>query len=359
MQLRRIDLKQFRCFKHLSLNFDERMVLITGPNGSGKTSLLEALHYLGYLRSFRTASPHHLVHYGQQSFFLKATIEDDIAQETEVQAGFAEGKRVVRVNKRQVRSYKELVDHYRVITITEDDLDIIKGSPSIRRAFFDQVILLKDPDFIQLFRKYRHILENRNSLLKNGSDRVSLHHWTELLWLASGEIQRRRMQTLSMLAAGTNELLKANIDEPIAINFVYKPKKGCDQSGFDDFLKEHGAILEEEQRYGRSLFGIHLDDICIEFQRKKSKIYASRGQQKLTVLLLKIAQLQDLTSQRGPCLLLLDDFMTDFDQDWGTRFIELISGIAGNQVVFVSPLQHGIFEQLLLKKGAQLIELNM
>lgn len=358
MQLRSIDLKQFRCFKQLHLDFDKKIMLITGPNGSGKTSILEALHYLGSLRSFRSASPNNMVYCGRKSFFLKALIEDKLGQPTEIRAGFSEGKRVIRINKRQVKSYKELIDYYRVITITEDDLDIIKGGPGVRRTFLDQVILHKDPTFMQLFRKYRNTLENRNSLLKNGSDRLSLLHWTELLWQISDTIQKRRIETLSDLAAGTNILLKNHFDQSITINFFYKPKKFCNQNCFDDFLNDYGASLEDEKKYGRSLFGIHLDDISIEFQDRKSKIYASRGQQKLIVLLLKIAQLQELTALRGPYLLLLDDFMADFDRNRGTRFIEIINDI-GSQAIFVSPMENGIFEQLLLDKGAQLLKLNI
>jgi len=358
VQLRRIDLKQFRCFKKLNLCFEKQVVLITGPNGSGKTTILEALHYLGYLRSFRSPTPQNLVNYGQNSFFLKVALEDDVAHETEIQAGFSEGKRLVRVNKRQVRSYKELIDHYRVVTITEDDLDIIKGGPSIRRAFIDQVVLHKDPEFIQVFRKYRNTLENRNTLLKQrSSDEASLNHWTELLWKTSAIIQQRRIETLGALVVSTNKLLKDNFNQKLSITFSYNPKITCDQKCYENFIENHCSVFVNEQRYGRSLFGTHLDDISIEFQEKKSKIYASRGQQKLTVLLLKIAQLQNLTALRGPCLLLLDDFMTDFDHERGSQFINIIVGM-GTQAIFVSPVKNGIFEEMLLKRGAQLIELN-
>jgi len=335
------------------------MVLITGPNGSGKTSVLEAMHYLCYLRSFRVVTPRHLVYFGQESFFLQATVANGQGDEAEVQAGFSAGKRLVKVNKKLVLSYKELVDHYRVITVTEDDLQLIKGGPDVRRAFLDQIIALHDPGFIKTIREYRNILENRNSLLQQrSSDSEYLKLWTKQLWATSGIIQNRRSTVLSTLAGHTNQLLQDYFDHKLSLGFVYKPKRECNQGLFDDFWIAQRVIFEEEQRYGRSLFGAHLDDFAIEFQHKKSKTYASRGQQKLTILLLKIAQLQNLTIRRGSCLLLLDDFMTDFDKERGEVFINLIERLDG-QVVFTSPLQMGPFEQLLLKRGAQLIELRL
>jgi len=358
VQVRYLELKQFRCFSQLSLTFNEQMVLICGQNGSGKTSILEALHYLCYLHSFRETSPRHLIHFGQESFFLKVNLEDMFRQDTEIQVGFSAGKRLVKVNKSPVYSYKDLIDYYRVITVTEDDLQLVKGGPERRRSFLDQALILYDPDFIHVLRKYKQILENRNRLLQQPfSDKLSFELWTQQLWEKAKIIQQNRTNVLASLVKHTNQLIQDYFNQELSFDFIYQPKRACDQESIDKFLVANKTIFENEWRYGRSLFGAHLDDFAIEFQQKKSKIYASRGQQKLALLLLKIAQLQELKACKGGGLLLLDDFMNDFDKSRGKLLIEIIAGL-NCQAIFASPLQNSFFEQLLLKRGVQNIELK-
>lgn len=359
MQIRQLELRQFRCFKKLSLAFDEQMVLITGPNGSGKTSILEALHYLCYLRSFRDSSPRHLIHFGHDAFFLRVCLENDQqGYIDEVQAGFSAGKRLVRLNKRHISSYKELVDHYRVITVTEDALELIKGGPEGRRSFLDQALLLYKPDYIHQLREYRQVLENRNRLLQQGLHSLSSYTlWTQQLWKKSVAIQQERKRLLIDLEKRTNHLIKGYFDEGLSLQLEYQPKRTGAHATLEHFLAADPALLDNERRYGRTLFGVHLDDIIISFQDKKSRIYASRGQQKLILLLLKIAQFQELLACKGQSLILLDDFMTDFDKLRLHAMIDLISQVDGH-VIFSSPLQAGMFEQLLKERGAQHISLK-
>lgn len=359
MYVRQLELKQFRCFKQLCLDFDGRIVLISGPNGSGKTSILEALHYLCYLRSFRASSPRHLIRFGQEAFFLKICLEKgENAIIDEVQAGFSSEKRLVRLNKRPICSYKELLDHYRIVTITEDAIELIKGGPVERRSFLDQALLLGSPEYMTCLREYHQVLENRNKLLQQGSYTLGSYIlWMQQLWKKTMIIQQHRKELLQKLSERTNKLLKSNFDEGLTLELLYKPKRVGNHQTMDSFLAVDTALADDERRYGRSLFGAHLDEVAINFQAKKSRIYASRGQQKLIMMLLKIAQLQELAVCKGPSLLVLDDFMTDFDKERVDNLITLITGLEG-QIFFVSPLQGGICEKILMEKGAQRVELR-
>ena len=114
MQLNRLTIKNFRCFTDFVVDLSAPLILIEGANGSGKTSLLEAMHYACYLRSFRTHSPRDLICFGQNTFFIKADFSDEVSGGTsesqELHIGFSGKKRLVKLNQKAVGSYKELLD---------------------------------------------------------------------------------------------------------------------------------------------------------------------------------------------------------------------------------------------------------
>lgn len=337
MQLQRLTIKNFRCFDAIELNFGNPIIFIEGLNGSGKTSIIEALHYLCYLRSFRTASSSDLLQFDTQTFFVKVEIKnnDPLDEEHSIQVGFKGKKKVVRVNHKAVNSYKDLMHYYRVITVTEDDLDLIKGSPESRRNFIDHVIILYNPDFAQLIRRLKHIVEQRNALIVRGKkDSAEFAIWTEQLWQLSNTIKNVRRDTLAQLEHEIG-LLTSLYFPDITIQFQYISK--TDHETYEQFFSEASlSLFAQEERLGRSLFGAHLDDFSIAFQQKKSKSYASRGQQKLVIMLVKIAQMKWLCQRKGPAIFLLDDFMTDFDRQKGVQLLKPLLDMS-NQIIITAP----------------------
>ena len=314
MRIQHIALKNFRCFQDCSFAIEKPLVLITGQNGSGKSSLLEAIHYACYLRSFRTHLPRELIQFEAGNFFIKMSIDQDLVPYT-LHVGCSGAKRLVKIDEKIITSYKDLTKQYRIITITEDDLLIIKGGPEQRRLFIDQAVALAFPDYISELKKYRHILDNRNALLAKGyyeGDMFTL--WTQQVWHFSKSIQAQRSIFLEQLQQQTNKLLHAWFDDTITIHLTYQPKKVLYDT-FERFMMyaNNNDLFAQEHRFKRSLFGVHLDDIAIEFCSKTSRSFASRGQQKLVLVLLKIAQMELILAHKGSAIFLLDDFMTDFD----------------------------------------------
>jgi DNA replication and repair protein RecF len=336
LYLERIHLKNFRCFIDMTLDLQSQVILIEGVNGSGKTSLLEALYYACYLRSFRTYFPRELLRFEQDNFFIKVALNhQSIAHE--IQVGFSGSKRLVKVDKKTISSYKELVDYYRIVSLTEDDLLLIKGGPQIRRSFLDQAIVLCNPSFINELRTLRQIVDNRNSLLHQGSqDQDSYLIWTRQLWEISQKIIEERQQLLTFLQTEVNRLLHDYFNKNLTVLFSYRNKKEWAYQKFDQFLTKIDSLQKEELYLRRSVFGAHLDDFVISFQNQPAKLFASRGQQKLLVILIKIAQLIQLTQQKGAAVFLLDDFMTDFDQERVQNLLALLTSL-NIQLIFTSP----------------------
>lgn len=358
MFLTQLHLKNFRCFSDATFNFEGSLILIEGLNGSGKTSLLEALHYLCYMRSFRTHSPRELLASGHEAFFIKALFNTQPynEQSNELQVGFSGKKRLVKINLKTISSYKELMDFYRIITITEDDVNLIHGNPEVRRSFIDHALVLYNPDYATSIRTMHQIVEQRNSMLKCSYDADSYRLWTEQLWDASREIQALRIEALKALEQETNRLLAHYFGENLWVSFIYKARRIEHDVTLEEFMA-HVNLAHEEMRYGHSLFGAHLDDFIINFQDKKSKNYSSRGQQKLVVLLIKIAQIKELLVRKGPAILLLDDFMTDFDGDRINKLLDLLFDLKV-QLIFTSPSVTHFLGERLAQQGAFRLKLS-
>lgn len=355
LKITHLQLKNFRCFQSLELSFENSTTLISGLNGAGKTSLLEALHYLCYLRSFRTHIPQELVQFGADNFFLKARLQT--ADEYDVQVGFGNKKRLVKVNNKTVATYKELLEYYRTVTLTEDDLDLIKGGPEVRRFFIDQVIMLTDVEFLNLSKKCKDVVENRNALLKNGrTSRESYNLWTEQLWHYSVLVQEARIAALKNLEQQIALLMHSYFNSSCSIVFTYKPKKFLGKS-CELFLDCNPQLYNDEVHFARSLFGAHLDDFAIHFKDVKSRTFASRGQQKLIIVLIKAAQIRLLCQNNRPAILLLDDFMTDFDSETMKILIEIIFKL-NIQMIFTAPSPGGLLQKELEARNAHIIKID-
>lgn len=360
MHITHLLIKNLRCFKEYSLSLEAPIVLLCGNNGSGKTSILEALHYGCYLRSFRTHLPRELIAHGQDTFFIDIQFKEQ-NELHELQAGFSQSskKRLVKIDQKAVQTYKELTARYRIITLTSDDLALIHEGPELRRTFIDQAIALTDSDYSAVLRTYKHIHAHRNALLYKGGINQELYEaWTQQLWEQSCLVQAKRQEQLKVLQERTNALLKEFLSDTLRITFTYRPRLIGDATSCQQFMASRPQLYEQERAFGRCLFGAHLDDIAIHFQEKGSKAFASRGQQKLIVLLLKIAQLQELVALKGPSIVLVDDFMTDFDTERIQKLLAMLKSLHC-QLILTSPTGSGDFPDTLRQMGAQVTCLSL
>lgn len=360
LTISRIHLKNFRCFSDLKLTITKPIVLIIAPNGEGKTSILEALYYACYLRSFRTHTTKDLIKFGSKEFFVGVDVENNLYPQDMSHAitiGFAHNKRLVKVDAKSIASYKELLNHYRVISLTEDDMMLIKGSPQERRTFMDQVIMLFDSEFIQEVRAYKQVVEQRNALLDQPNIHMQMYQiLTEQLYDKTGSIVKRRQQVLDRLQEEMANLIKVYFQDSFSVKFRYRSKRTL-YDNFGMFQEYHPLLFDQESRYKRSMFGAHLDDMEILFLDNLSKPYASRGQQKLIVILVKIAVMRILPESKGGAILLLDDFLTDFDSDKSTILLQMLSNL-NNQLIFTAPSGKSSFNDKLKQLGAQIETLN-
>ncbi len=357
MHITSITLNNFRCFENKTFDIDGQFVVVKGKNGSGKTSLLEAIHYSCYLRSFRTHLNRDLVNLAEKHFFVRINFQDTQQPGADqIQIGYSEkdGK-LVKFNQKPVVSYKDLVSNYRIFTLTADDLQLVSGAPEKRREFLNYSLFLQDPSFLDSIKLYKQVVQQRNVLLcrlQQPTDELAV--WTKKLWEISREIQQKRIEHLEILEGLVNEFLVKQ--ESMTVAFKYSARNKSNTKKFEEFEQRYQQFAQTEFKFGRSLFGAHLDDFSIIFQDKKARMFASRGQQKLLVFLIKLAQLQQTLNQGNPGVLLLDDFLTDFDPEKVQFCLSMLKTLSC-QIFISCPTDSHDFLKPMLKEKIFLIEL--
>ena len=346
MRIVTIHLKQFRCFADFNLEFTSPIAVLTGPNGIGKTSVLEALHYACYLKSFKTATAKELILLGAAAHQVTITVSCDPVSLDTISISYTPPKRTVRINNTVIHSFSDLYATYRAVTLTEDTLMIIKGSPSMRRSYLDQIVTLFDPAYAQELSRYRRILDNRNALLARYTGDYALYQlWTEQLWQASTAIEHKRKTVLAELQQELTGLTQS-VDTDSILELAYKPYKSTLYKTSAEFLAQYPDLLKRETQQQRTLFGVHLDDFDCLLNNTSSRIYASRGQQKLITVLLALAQVQLLRRRQASVVLLLDDFLTDLDTTKAAYLLSLALPLA-SQTIITSPHANSFLETYL------------
>lgn len=338
MRLQKLELYQFRCFKQQAFDLDHDIIIVHGKNGTGKTSLVEALYYICHARSFKTRVISELAHEQENHFSVIAQVQniDQEMHDTHViTCAYSEKKKKIKVDQQSIRSYKELVKYSQVVSVTQEDIDLVQGGPGARRDFLDEILVLYKPETLELLKKYQKVLEQRNALL--GSDYVDdamYDLWTEKLYELTIQIQKERQFILEKLVQESKTILPKVLGQDVLMYCVYQKKELIPE--FEACVYIKNKLFYKERILQRSLFGAHLDDVTIEYLGKNAKIFGSRGQQKLLVLALKLSVSTLLNHKNMQPILLLDDFVTDFDDAKLPNIIQLLESIH-LQILFTTP----------------------
>lgn len=355
-KIKSLTIKNFRCFNNLSLNFSENIILIKGPNGSGKTTILESLNYASTMQSFRTSHITELINFKESLFYIKI----DFFSLQSLKTVYAHKKKIIKFDDKVIKSYKEISSLFQAISVTEDDLNLIKGGPEIRRNFLDSVLILTNLNYAQLLKEHKKIVEQRAALLQNNSLNKNYYDlWTNELCKKSNLIVSERIRLLDIIKQEVNNLfenyLNPILNQDLIVDLSYEPKYKLPE----DNLINDQLLFEQEKKYGRNLIGAQLDDFLIIFKTKKSRAFASRGQQKLLVLIFKIVNLKlILQNQYKPefLILLLDDFLTDLDEKVVYALLKLIVSL-DIQIFISSPCTSQVIEESLVKQNTNFQEI--
>lgn len=344
-------MRQFRNFAELELVFPPAGAAVIGPNGSGKTNLIEALYYLEIFSSFRGSPDAQLVRFGEEAFHIRGRFETPDGGELEVTAAYEprRKKKRVTVNGAEPERLSDALGRIGAVVFSPSDVTLISGSPSQRRRFLDIVLSLNAPGYLPAVQRYRHTLKQRNALLKEGASPASLAPWTASLAEAGGKVMRARSRWVAEHADGFAERYR-RIGGEVAARMAYRPSTPDDETPGPDAAAEEfaGALLatlerlrDRERERGVTLRGPHRDDL--EFTREDGgtgrdlRDFGSGGQQRTAAVALRLMEAVTIRAarKRAP-MVLLDDIFAELDPGRSERVLELLDAEPG-QAILTAP----------------------
>jgi len=338
-------LDDFRCLQGIDLELDPGLTVVHGANGQGKTSLLEAIAWIASAHSFRNVTDAPLVRNGCEQAIVRAEIVDDERVQLFEAELRASGRNRVQCNKRAVTRSRDLHGLLRVAVFAPDDLELVKGGPSARRVYLDELLgslaVRYDAARVDLER----VLRQRNALLRSGvrdeSAVTTLDVLDDQLVRAAAELVRGRLQLVDRLGPAANAAYAglAGTARPVAETYEAEWAPGplgvADTDAVEGYLREAvGARRRAEIDRGMTLVGPHRDDWKLTIAGLDARTQASQGEQRCLALALRLAGREVVHELTGTApVLLLDDVFSELDP---SRSSALVRNLPAGQTLLTT-----------------------
>ena len=365
MYVAQLSLHDFRSYEQIDLALEPGGNVFVGPNGQGKTNLIEAIDYLSTLGSHRVATDAPLVRAGANRAVVRADVRRDgrsALLEVEIVPG---GSNRARVNKSPLPRARELVGLLRTVVFSPEDLALVKGDPSDRRRFLDTLLVTRTPRLAGAKADYDRVLKQRNSLLKtlgaharrggggSAGSLATLEVWDEHLAQAGAALLTGRLELVEAIrpyvGSGYGKIAAAN-GVRVEIGLTYRSSFEL-PSGAPDREVLAAALLaaitarrSDELERGISLVGPHRDDLVLSIGDLPAKGYASHGESWSLALALRIAAYDLLRSDGDDPILILDDVFAELDKDRRDHLADLVGG--AEQFLVTAPVPQDVPEVL-------------
>ncbi len=338
-----LELADFRSYHQLSLTFEPGVSVLVGPNGHGKTNVVEAVAYLSSLSSHRVASEAPLIRQGADRAVVRGLVvrnERQLLLEVELVSGKANR---ARVNKSALPRARDVLGILRSVLFAPEDLALVRGDPEQRRRFLDELVVARTPRLAGVRSDFDRVLKQRNALLKSAAvsrgsfDESTLQVWDQHLISAGSELLFARLQLIQDLRPHVAEAYGALAQTGGPAQLSYRASWSREAgSSLHDAVKSSAEIADalavtlidarrDELARGLSLVGPHRDDLVLELAEMPAKGYASHGESWSFALALRLASFELLRDVGDDPVLILDDVFAELDETRRSRLAAMVA----------------------------------
>ncbi len=344
MYVRRVELTDFRSYERVAVDLDPGVAVLVGQNGMGKTNLVEALGYVATLDSHRVATDAPLVRAGAVSAVIRCEIVHD-GRELLVELEIVPGKaNRARLNRSPVRRPRDVLGALRMVLFAPEDLELIRGDPSERRRYLDDLLVARQPRYAGVRADYDRVVKQRNALLRTAyltrkvggtrrQDLSTLAVWDQHLATHGAELMAGRLELVTALGPHLTKAYDAVAAGRGSAGIAYASRLGDELSTDRSTLQEALLASLAERRpaeveRGVTLVGPHRDDLTLTLGDLPAKGYASHGEYWSYALALRLAAYDLLRSDGIEPVLVLDDVFAELDGGRRERLAALVTDAA-------------------------------
>ena len=333
MKISKINLINFRNYSKSTISLCPNMNVFVGDNAQGKTNILEAITILALTKSHRVGTSPNIIKFDKTKCSISGTIKRDKII-TKLNVEITEDTKKLSVNNTNIRKVANYISNLNIIVFTPDDLELVKGSPNVRRNLLNIQLCQLSKDYLNIYNEYNKLLKTRNEYLKilfNNSlgDTNYLDIITDKLIEKAIFIYQKRKEYVDLININIDKNYK-DISGDSGISVKYVTNVIFDDYEYETIRKRLKHTFKKnymkELNYGMTIYGPHRDDLYFEYKDNDLKYFGSQGQQKLAILSFKLSEIPIFKDISGESpVLLLDDIFSELDIKKRNKLLKLIS----------------------------------
>lgn len=332
MYVKNLRLKDFRNYNSLNLSLNKNLNIIIGDNAQGKTNLLEAIYFSCFGKSFRTNKNKDLIQIDKEFNYVKLEVKLKHI-ETKIEYRIHKNlKKQIKINNNSIKKLSDILGNINVVLFSPEDLELVKGSPGVRRNFINRELSNLYPKYCKKLIKYQKIRKQRNNLLKkykmsNDHDKFNNHLeiFSKQLIDIGSYIILKRYKFLKRLNKISKKIHRKLTNENLKLDYVSNIdfNKNNLEEIKNKFKEKLNTNKKREKKLGYTLVGPHRDDFSMSINNRDINKYGSQGQQRTTALSIKLSEINLIKEEIGEYpILLLDDVFSELDINRQKRLLE-------------------------------------